>query len=65
MSSVHNLGTPRDMLQRTALARVDNDDRKRKVGIAREIIYNKNSAIHNDHVEAYLQGQSLVPTTVS
>ena len=56
---------PRDMKERKTLARVDNEDRRRTVEIAREIIYKKNYAVDNDNVEALLQGQSLVPTSVS
>ena len=59
------MGMPRDMKERKTLARVDNEDRRRTVEIAREIIYKKNYAVDNDNVEALLQGQSLVPTSVS
>jgi len=59
------MGMPRDMKQRDTLARVDDEDRRRKVTIAREIIYEKNYAVNNDNVEALLREQSLVPTSVS
>lgn len=65
LSRVQNMGMPRDMKERKTLARVDNEDRRRTVEIAREIIYKKNYAVDNDNVEALLQGQSLVPTSVS
>ena len=54
-----------DMKQRKMLARVDDEARKRKVDIAREIIYQKNYAVNSKAVEAFLKEQSLVPTSVS
>jgi len=65
LSCVHNMGKAQDMKQRETLARVDDENRRRKVAMAREIIYQKNYAVGNDAVESLLQGQSLVPTTVS
>jgi hypothetical protein len=59
------MGMPRDMEQRETLARVDNEDRRRKVDIARQIIYEKNYAVNTENVETLLQPQSLVPTVVS
>lgn len=46
------------------MIRQDNDERQRKVSIAREIIYEKKYAIDNDNVKALLKEQSLVPTLV-
>ena len=54
-----------DMGQRQTLAHHDNDERWRKVTIAREIIYDKKFAIDNGNVETLLKPQSLVPTLVS
>lgn len=56
---------PSDMRQRQTLAREDDDNRKRKTDIAREIIYDKGYAITNDNVEELLRPESLVPTKVS
>ena len=53
------------MKRRVALARVDNEERKRKVGIARSIIYEKNYAVNCEAVEKLLKQESLVPTSVS
>lgn len=53
-----------DMKQRKTLARVDDDDRRRKVDTARNIIYKKNFAVGGDSASAILQNQSLVPTVV-
>jgi hypothetical protein len=59
------MGMRRDMTQRQTLARVDDEDRRRKIAIAREIIYDKNYAVDTENVEILLQPQSLVPTLVS
>ena len=53
------------MKQRVSLARVDDDERKRKVQLARDIIYKKGYAINCEGVETLLKEQSLVPTSVS
>jgi len=53
------------MKERVTLARVDDEERRRKIGIARDIIYEKNYAVDNANVEALLKNQSLVPTSVS
>lgn len=45
-------------------ARVDDDDTRRKVAIAREMIYQKNIAVDNDDVNFFLKKKSLVPTAV-
>jgi hypothetical protein len=65
LSHVHNMGTARDMKQRETHVRVDDENRRRKVDTAREIIYKKNYAVDSGPVEALLQEQSLVPTSVS
>jgi hypothetical protein len=59
------MGMPLDMMQSQTLARVDNEDRRRKIAIAREIIYDKNYAVDTENVETLLQPQSLVPSSVS
>lgn len=47
------------------MARTDSDERRRKVGIARDLIYNKNMQVSSSAVEALLQDTSLVPTAVT
>jgi hypothetical protein len=59
------MGMPQDMNERETLARVDDEERRRKVDIARDIVYEKNFAVDNVNVEALLKEQSLVPTSVS
>jgi hypothetical protein len=53
------------MKQRQTLARVDDAATRRKVDMAREIIYDKNYAVDNDAVNAMLKEHSLVPNFVS
>jgi hypothetical protein len=52
------------MKHRTALARVDDESRKHKIDIARDIIYKKNYAVNSKPVENFLKEQSLTPTSV-
>jgi len=52
------------MKERKTLARIDDESRRRKINIAREIIYEKNYAVNSEPVEALLKEQSLVPTSV-
>jgi hypothetical protein len=59
------MGMVRDMNQRKTLSRVDDEDRRRKVETARDIIYKKNYAVDGSPVETILKEQSLVPTSVS
>lgn len=54
-----------DMKQRRTLARVDDESRRSKVDLARDIIYNKNFTVNSQHVESLLKEESLVPTAVS
>ncbi|KIM78572.1 hypothetical protein PILCRDRAFT_11038 [Piloderma croceum F 1598] len=61
-SHFHNLGMVQDMKQRKTLARFDDENRRRKVDIAREIIYEKNYAVNSPAVEVILKEQSLVLT---
>jgi hypothetical protein len=65
LERVQNMGMARDMRQRITLARVDDDVRRRKVGVARDIIYGKNYAVDSAPVEAILKEESLVPSSVS
>jgi hypothetical protein len=59
------MGMVRDMRQRATLSRVDDDANRRKVEIARDIIYHKNYAVDNAAVEALLKAELLVPSSVS
>jgi hypothetical protein len=52
------------MMQRQSLARVDNDSRRRKIGIARDIIYQMNYAVNSKRVDDILKAESLAPTSV-
>jgi hypothetical protein len=54
-----------DMKQRKTLARVDNDARRTKIEIAREVIYKRNYAVDSKTLDPILKPQSLVPTSVS
>jgi len=65
LSLVPNMGKPRDMKQRKVLACVDNEERRYKVELARDIIYNKHYVVNSQAVEAILKSQSLVPNIVS
>lgn len=63
-TEVDRLGTVRDIKQRKALARIDDQIKQDKVTKAREYIYQRNVAVDNVDVETLLKGQSLVPTNV-
>lgn len=65
LERVQYMGMARDMRQRVTLARVDDDAKRRKVEIARDIIYKKNYAVDSAAVEAILKEESLVPASVS
>src|SRR5215472_3340393 len=65
LSNVHHMGKKSDMKKREKSLRVDDDNRRRKIHLAREIIYNKNYAVDSEAVEKLLREQSLVPTIVS
>ena len=54
----------RDMKQRITLARVDGQQRRNKVDIARKHIYEKNHLVEGAAVENLLKEESLVPTAV-
>jgi len=52
------------MKQRVSLARVDGQQRRNKVDIARKHIYEKNHLVEGAAVENLLKEESLVPTAV-
>jgi len=64
-SLVPDMGTANDMKLRKSLARVDNEERRHKVQMARQLIYNKRYVVNSKVVEGILKKESLVPTTVS
>ena len=64
LDDVTNLGTARDMKQRSTLARVDDDMRRGKVDLARDIIYKRHYLVNSKAVERILKAQSWVPTVV-
>jgi hypothetical protein len=53
-----------DMKQRSRLARVDDQSTRKKIKLARSIIYEKNFAIDTNAVEELLKDESLTPTLV-
>ena len=59
-----NMGMQRDMTQRKNLARIDDANRRDRVKVAREHIYEKSNGINSKGVQNLLQETSLVPTTV-
>jgi hypothetical protein len=59
-----NMGMQRDMTQRKNLARIDDANRRDRVKVAREHIYEKSNGINSKGVQNLLQENSLVPTTV-
>lgn len=65
MSELEHLGTPEDMARRLELIRVDNEEHRDKVEIARNLILVKNHAVSSDAVEAQLKDTSTTPTAVS
>ena len=64
LNKVHNLGTPTDMGQRQALARVDNQDHRNKVKTARFIIYEQNYVVNNEASEVILKDESFIAMEV-
>lgn len=52
------------MQRRTELARVDDEEKQRRVKTARDYILKKNLAISSKYVEQQLQDISLTPTDV-
>jgi hypothetical protein len=54
-----------DMKQRERLARNDDESTRRKIELAREIIYKKNFAVDTRAIEELLKDESLTPTLVS
>jgi len=55
---------PRDMAQRTTMARIDNNARQGKITAARRLIYDKGYIVTSAAIEGLLKDESLVPTAV-
>ncbi|KIJ10963.1 hypothetical protein PAXINDRAFT_16115 [Paxillus involutus ATCC 200175] len=62
MTSVPNVGTWQDSLQRQELAHVDDENRRKKMLHARQLICKSNYAVNSAHIERLLKDKSLVPT---
>jgi hypothetical protein len=56
------MGTPEDKAQRTAGARLDNEERRQTVAKARKYIYDEGYVVNSTKVENLLKPTSLVPT---
>jgi hypothetical protein len=65
LAVVSNMGKARDMKMRKSLARVDDQERRYKVELARGFIYNKGYLVNSNAVERVLRPESLVPNIVS
>ena len=62
---VPNMGKVQDMKMCKSLARVDNQERRHKVELARGFIYNNDYLVDSKAVERVLRPESLVPNIVS
>lgn len=62
---VPDLGTKNDKKRRETLARVDNEDQRNTVELARERIYKDGASINSKSIKDLLGPQSLTPTRVS
>ena len=65
LEEVSRLGMKGDRRNRERLVRIDDSDRRTRVEIARNAIYNANLSITHDEVANQLDDLSLVPTNVS
>ncbi|KAF7975060.1 hypothetical protein HWV62_10563 [Athelia sp. TMB] len=63
ISEVAHLGAPADIALRARLARVDDEEFRRTIRAARELILEGNHAVDSKAVEALLKTQSLTPTS--
>ncbi|KIO21350.1 hypothetical protein M407DRAFT_29068 [Tulasnella calospora MUT 4182] len=59
---IHLLGTAQDQQTRSEHARTDDEDHRRRVGLARDIIYKQGYAPGNEHSEQFLKEDSSVAT---
>lgn len=58
------MGTMLDMKERKEASRIDDDDRKGRIRQARDLIYQKRTAVDGKAVEELLKVDSLVPISV-
>jgi hypothetical protein len=58
------MGKQRDKNMRTKKPRVDDEERRFKVEVARRRIYKEGLVVNSTYVEDILKPQSLVPTVV-
>ena len=63
-SKVHLLGSKSDNHARCQLLRIDSEDRRRRVELARRLIF-KGVNVTSQRIEQILGSESLVPTRVS
>lgn len=59
------MGQKRDLRFRETHARRDDENRKRKVELARGLMFKHGFVVNAKRVESFLQPTSLVPTLVS
>lgn len=65
ITEVELLGTTEDLLRRAQLARVDDEEHRRTIQVARELIIKQHYAVDSKQVEDLLKAKSLTPTAVS
>ena len=58
------IGTKTDSKQRTKLVRIDTEDRRMKIEIARNLMFERGLNITSSKIENLLRPTSLVPTRV-
>jgi hypothetical protein len=58
------IGTKTDAKQRINLARIDTEDRRMKIEIARKLMFERGLNITSSKIEYLLRPTSLVPTRV-
>lgn len=63
-SRIPMIGTKTDTKQRINLARIDTEDRRMKIEIARKLMFERGLNITSSKVENLLRPTSLVPTRV-
>jgi hypothetical protein len=63
-SQIPTIGTKTDTKLRIKLARVDSEDRREKIEIARKLMFEGGFNITSSKIEDILQPTSLVPTRV-
>jgi hypothetical protein len=64
MAEVRNLGLPKDIHDRVALARTDDRNRRSSIAAARARIYENNCGVTSKPMLRLLNGESLHPIAV-